>query len=302
MDNLCHTLVGAACGEAGLKRRTRFGNATLMIAANIPDLDVLVFASDLPSVAFRRGWTHGALAQILLPVAMTAVLCAVDRVRPSRGAERLHAGWVLVLSYLGVISHVLLDLMNTYGIRLLMPFDGRWFYGDTLFIIDPWIWLALGAGILLARRRGRPQAARAALVVVALYVGAMVVGARAARDVVAQAWEAQRGGALRSLMVGPVPIFPLSRTVIVDTGPAYITGTFSWFPTRVTFDPEEIPKGDDDPRVTRARDARTVRAFLVWSRFPVWTVETTAGGAVVSVRDMRFLGRGRPFVQSATVP
>ena len=55
MDNVCHTLVGAAFGEAGLKRRTRFGGATLMIAANLPDLDVLVFTTDVPSVAFRRG-------------------------------------------------------------------------------------------------------------------------------------------------------------------------------------------------------------------------------------------------------
>ena len=24
-----------------------------------------------------------------------------------------------------------------------MPFDHRWFYGDAMFIIDPWLWLAL---------------------------------------------------------------------------------------------------------------------------------------------------------------
>src|SRR5688572_20546197 len=39
MDNVCHTLVGAALGEAGLKQRTRYGNVTLMIAANLPDID-----------------------------------------------------------------------------------------------------------------------------------------------------------------------------------------------------------------------------------------------------------------------
>jgi inner membrane protein len=302
MDNLCHTLVGAACGEAGLKQHTRFGNATLMIAANLPDLDVLVFVTDVPSVAFRRGWTHGALAQVLLPVALTAVLYGLDRLRPSRSAERLHKGWILALSYVGVLSHVGLDLMNTYGIRLLMPFDGRWFYGDTLFIIDPWMWLVLGLGVLSARRSGRPRPAGTSLVVVALYIGAMVAGARVARDIVAGAWEVQRGAPPASLMVGPVPITPFSRAVIVDAGAAYVTGTFSWLPPRVVFDPEEIPKGDADPRVARARAARTVRAFLVWSRFPVWSVEEGAEGAVVSVRDMRFPGRGRPFVQSATVP
>ena len=65
MDNLCHTLVGAALAEAGLKRRTRYGSATLMIASNLPDIDVLVFATSTPSVAFRRGWTHGILADLV---------------------------------------------------------------------------------------------------------------------------------------------------------------------------------------------------------------------------------------------
>ena len=72
MDNVCHTLVGAAFGEAGLKRRTRHANVTLMIASNLPDLDVLVFFSETSSFSFRRGWTHGVAAQALLPVALAA--------------------------------------------------------------------------------------------------------------------------------------------------------------------------------------------------------------------------------------
>ncbi|MBF8301719.1 MAG: hypothetical protein HW394_2089, partial [Acidobacteria bacterium] len=189
MDNFCHTLVGAAFGEAGLKRRTRFGNATLMIAANLPDLDVLVFATDIPSVAFRRGWTHGTIAQALLPVVLTAAMCAVSRIVPARGDRTpIRARSLLLLAYVGVLSHVAMDLLNTYGVRLLLPFDRRWFYGDAVFIIDPWLWLALGAGVWLARRRGAPAPsptqARRALVVAAVYIAAMCVTARAARHVV----------------------------------------------------------------------------------------------------------------------
>ena len=33
-----------------------------------------------------------------------------------------------------------------------MPFDGTWFYGDSLFIVDPWLWLLLGTGWLIGRR------------------------------------------------------------------------------------------------------------------------------------------------------
>ena len=303
MDNVCHTLVGAAFGEAGLKRRTRFGSATLMIAANLPDLDVLVFATDVPSVAFRRGWTHGSLAQLLLPVALTAVMVAVGRsIRGRDDRTPVRAGALLLLSYVGVLSHVGLDLLNTYGIRLLMPFDDRWFYGDAVFIIDPWLWLALGAGVWWARRRGAPAFARRALIVAAVYVAAMSVTAGLAHDVVRDAWRTARGVEPRSLMVGPSPVTPLRRQVIVDTGTHYETGTLRWFPSRVVFDTETVLKHHSDPRVTRAREAPHIRGFLVWSRFPFWVLEDTPDGTRVTVSDMRFAGRGSPFVQTVVVP
>lgn len=303
MDNLCHTLTGAAIGEAGLRQRTRLGSATLMIASNLPDLDVLVFATSIPSVAFRRGWTHGVLAQALLPIALTAAMLLVARLRPAKAdAPPVDARFLLLFSYIGVLCHVGMDWLNTYGVRLLMPFAPDWFYGDTLFIIDPWLWATFGAGIWLARRRGLPQVARGALVVAALYVGLMLVSARAAREVVRDAWVAANGSAPQALMVGPMPVTPFQRSVIIDAGDRYTTGTFSWLPTGVSFDPGITLKQADDPRVALAREDPAIRGFLVWSRFPYWTLDPVDGGTRVSVRDMRFGGVvGARFVVSTVV-
>ena len=301
MDNLCHTLVGAAFGEAGLKRQTRFGNATLMIASNLPDIDVLVFATDVPSVAFRRGWTHGTLAQALLPVALTAaMLCAARVFRPRDDEPPVRAGGLLLLSYIGVLSHVGLDLLNSYGVRLLMPFSNRWFYGDALFIIDPWLWLTLGIGIWLTRSGRIAVASRHALTLAAIYIAAMCLNARVARGIVLNEWRAERGGDPVSLMAAPVPIAPYRRQVIVDAGPVYETGTLTLLPRRLTLE-VIVPKNDTDPRVARARDAPNIRAFLVWSRFPYWTIEETSDGTRVTVSDLRFVGRGAPFVQSVVI-
>jgi inner membrane protein len=299
--------VGAALGETGLKRRTRFGNATLMIASNLPDIDVLVFASSTPSVAFRRGWTHGVLAQALLPIVLTAIVVAVARRRPARpGDPPIRPGQLLLLSYLGVILHVLMDLLNNYGVRLLMPFDGRWFYGDVLFIIDPWLWIVLGAGIWIARWRRSPRPARASMFVAGIYVLAMIVSARAARAEIVDRWQQVEGRAPQALMVGPVPVTPLRRDVILDAGDHYETGTFAWTPRSVRFDQGQVPKNDADPRVATARGAPNIRAFLVWSRFPFWTFEPVAGGTRVTVGDMRFVGgpglARRNFTQSTVVP
>jgi inner membrane protein len=310
LDNLCHTLVGAAIGEAGLKRRTRYANATLMISANLPDIDVLSFlVPGVNPISFRRGWTHGVIAQLLLPVALSAVVWGAGRLAARRrgtgaDARPLHFGWLLALSYAGVYSHVFLDYLNNYGVRLLAPFDWRWFYGDALFIADPWLWLSLGAGIWLSRRQGRAMPARGSLIFAVCYIAAMLASAHAARRIVVDTWRETRSIEPRALMAGPMPATPFSRAVIVDEGDRYQTGIFRWWPAGVTLDPEAIPKHAFDPRVAVATaQSDDVRQFLVWARFPFWRVEPEKTGTRLTVVDVRFMGpiRRATFTASTVI-
>src|SRR4029078_9230702 len=54
-------------------------------------------------------------------------------------------------------THPLLDWTNNYGVRPLLPWSGRWFYGDLVYIVDPYIWLLLGvpAFLLTSNTRAR---------------------------------------------------------------------------------------------------------------------------------------------------
>ena len=148
---------------------------TLVVAANLPDIDALTYlASADVALGLRRGWTHGVLAVALLPILLAGAVAAFDRRRRSAAGQPAASFYrLLPLAYLGVASHPLLDWLNTYGIRLLMPFDGRWFYGDTLFIIDPWLWLVLGGAVFLrhsASRRGLLTWSALALVTTLIFV------------------------------------------------------------------------------------------------------------------------------------
>jgi inner membrane protein len=160
VDPLTHSLVGAALTRTSLGRTTGLAGAALIVGANLPDIDVVsLFLGSDTGYAFRRGWTHGPLGILLLPPLWTALLVLYDRRRRRRGTSGLPApaGRLLALTYVGCLTHPLLDWLNTYGVRLLMPFDGSWYYGDTLFIIDPWLWLILGgAAYLGSDRRGVP--------------------------------------------------------------------------------------------------------------------------------------------------
>lgn len=302
MDNLCHTLVGAALGEAGLKRRTGLAMATLMIGANLPDLDVLAIPFG-ESLAFRRGWAHGPIAWVVLPLVLTAGMLAWDRLTRRAGRvparEPVRAGQLLLLASLGVLSHPFFDWLNTYGIRALMPFSEEWFYGDALFIVDPWIWLALGAGVFLSRRRLRAgrarwtRPARVALAAVALYVGAMVAASEAAERVAMREVETRTRLRPLRLMAGPVPVDPFRRALVYDVGEAYGLGEVTWTPApRVSLHPELLPKRADHPAARDAAQTEPFQDFLYWSRFPYFRIEEGAGGAWVRVADARYASPG----------
>lgn len=159
MDPIAHTFTGMALAAAGLRRATPLAAAALIAGANAPDIDVFsgLFGEYAP-IAFRRGWTHGVLALALWPLLLTGLLLAWDRhVRRRHNSEAApaRAGPLLAVSAVGVVTHPTLDWLNNYGLRWLMPFDGRWFYGDAVFIIDPWLWLLLGGAALLTYSRSR---------------------------------------------------------------------------------------------------------------------------------------------------
>jgi inner membrane protein len=301
LDNVCHSLVGAACVRAGIAAPARLAMASSVIAANLPDLDVLVFASDVPSVAFRRGWTHGVLAQAVLPAALAGIMFAIAKRRVAKDdAPPAAFAPLLVLSYVGVLVHVFLDYLNNYGVRLLMPFSGRWFYGDSLFIIDPWLWVVLAVAVFTGSR-GRLRATRTWLVAAAIYIAIMMVSARMAKSLVAEAWQRETAAGVQELMVGPVPVNPLRKAVIIDAGDRYYTGTFDWWGRRTSLFETTILKNDSHPAIAGAKQDRQVAGILVWSRFPFWEIDAASDGTRVTVRDVRFTRFGQTGFGTATV-
>ena len=278
MDNLTHSLIGAALGQAGLKLRTGLAMPALIIGANLPDVDAPCTVYGVEALAMRRGITHGPIALLILPLLLAGLLIAFDRWQTRRGkrpAGRLpvHAGWLVALCYLGALSHPLFDWFNTYGIRLLEPFSSRWFYGDTLFIIDIWIWAMLGLGLWQSRRRegagaslpARP--ARVALGVMAGYIGLNMAISQMA------AFQARYSEPYPQVVVAqPVPLAFWQRTILWRNGERH--GAYDWsaFSRPELRQPMGEPTHMADPRIAAwASHNPAATAFLFWSRMPVAT-------------------------------
>jgi inner membrane protein len=328
VDNLCHSLVGAALSAAGLRRRTALATATMVIGANLPDVDALVylFGDNADGLAFRRGWTHGVLAMAVLPVILAGIMFGVGRWQARRRARAnrpehrvaLSISGLLLVSAISVWSHPLFDLLNTYGVRLLMPFSSRWFYGDALFIIDPWVWSALGIGATMSLVRARRvpvgaesapvmrrvhRPARFALIGVGVYIAAMAVTSRVGRLLVErQAVAAGRAPSMR-VMVAPEPLTPAVRSVVRDVGLSYETGRLTWFPPRYEVTGPPIPTLRDTTMgtITAATSTRAGQNFLLWSRFPFRDATVSGDSLAIRLDDVRYASPGRSSFASVTI-
>jgi len=145
VDNLTHSLIGATLAELALPagapramRRTFF--VAGVVAANLPDADLVytrITPAPLGALLHHRGHTHTVVGLVLLGLAMVAV-CALPRIRDSVGPMR---GRLWTLIAVALASHLVLDSWNSYGVHPFWPIDSRWYYGDAVFILEPWVWM-----------------------------------------------------------------------------------------------------------------------------------------------------------------
>jgi inner membrane protein len=311
MDNLTHSLVGWALAETGLKNRTRKGLAACVLGANMPDIDVFFGWAPWAPLAMHRGFTHGLVGGVLLmPPLLAGLLWLLDRWQARRGAIfrsglPMHAGWLVALCYLGALTHPLLDLQNTYAVQLMSPASERWFHTDGLFIIDAVVWLMLGLGIWLARKRGRAgrrssgrpaQAAFAGTVAyILLNVGISQAAGSYVRGIAFEPMEGRPIPEATRIFAAPEPLAFWKRDVIVrwDAG-----GTITY--QHIAYDPlargprpasPHVSANITDPLVRRAiASSADLRDFLAWSQMPFARLERQGCSAVVTVGDARFAG------------
>jgi inner membrane protein len=159
LDNLTHTLVGLTAAKAGLERLSPGAALLCALAANAPDADVVVlaFGDRWDFLLHHRGITHAIVGVVFLALLLPLIFAGVDRLwawlrkRPPKTKFR----GLLIASAVASATHPVLDWTNNYGIRFLLPWNPRWFYGDLVFIVDPFIWVVLGGAAFLLASKGK---------------------------------------------------------------------------------------------------------------------------------------------------
>ncbi len=181
MDNLTHSLVGLGVAKAGLERLSPGATALCIVAANAPDADVVTTIwGRWVYLHHHRGITHSIVGVIVLALLLPLIFYGAERiVARIRGTPaRFKLKGLMIASLVATATHPLMDWTNNYGVRPFLPWSSRWFYGDLVFIIDPWFWLVLGGACFLLTARGWWRTGLWALLALATTYGVVVLPLR----------------------------------------------------------------------------------------------------------------------------
>jgi inner membrane protein len=300
MDNLTHTLTAIAISQMGLNRKTRFATVTLILAANAPDIDILAgLRGSIDYLKYHRGITHSLVGIIVLALIIWGLMGWLGkRVKP-KPSLALNPRWLLLAAFLGTGSHLLLDFTNAYGVRPFLPFSGRWYAWDIMFIIDPILLalLILGLGVpwLLRLASEEVGGRKTGLVPGAIFcLGAMLAlwgirdfSHRRALSMIDSRNYAgevpQRFSALPGMMN------PFTWIGVVETETSFhIVGLNALDTNSAPEGMGTFEKPQPSPALTAAMNSRGGKVLLDFARFPWAQVEGSEDGYQVSLCDLRF--------------
>ena len=209
MDGLTHSLVGLTAAKAGLERLSPYAAVVCILSANAPDVDaVTILGGRWTALHYHRGITHSIVGTLALGVLIPSFFYLLERsvARIRRRPKRIRYRGLLIASLIAAATHPLMDWTNNYGVRPLLPWDGRWFYGDLVFIVDPYIWLVLGGTVfLLTSNRRRKN-----------IVWAIIAGVTTLLVLLTSSQRAPGGGNLapmRIIWIAGILLFVLARLV-----------------------------------------------------------------------------------------
>jgi len=312
MDNLTHTLAGLFLSRAGLNRATPLAAPILMLAANVPDIDIVSLAGgSLNYLHYHRHLTHSLAAAPLMAL-LPLLLVRLAARKPIRWLPAYAA------SLLAVIVHLLLDLTNVYGIRLLLPFSESWQRLDLTSVIDVWIWAVLllavlgpflgklvgseiSSGSLRVRSYGRGWAWFALVFLLLYNYGRSVTHARAVAVLESRQYQSAVPVAAVAM---PDAVNPLHWRGVVETGDFFaiedvdLGGEFD--PTRASI----FHKPDPDPVLDAVRAMPVIQEFLRFSQLPFWRISPVSepeGARRVEVLDLRFGSPVSPGFQAGAL-
>jgi len=305
MDLLTHALGSYTLKRAAFPRATRPITLAIVLAGTLADLDIVsAWIGPSAFLTWYRTYAHSLLVAFLLALLITLPFFLRNRRSPEK---QISLFAIFIPAFAAALLHLLMDLSQSAGVELLWPFSTRRFALDWIAHLDLWIITILLAGIFLpmlsglvteeigAKSKGPRGRTGASLALATLILYAAARFTFHSTAVAAMESQKYRGERPRRVAAFPESGSPLRWHGIIETESALHAVELSVGPA-ANFDAESAIatyKPESSPALDAAHNSAVARRFLQSSRFPKASVEKTAEGFHVLLRDF-------PYTRDAT--
>jgi len=271
MDPVTHGLFGATIYNLGFKRRAAFW--VLLIASVAPDLDYVTrfWGTDV-LLRYHRGITHGILALFGVPIIIGLLF-----------GHRKGFFYYTFIAFLAYAAHLVMDLMNQYGIRILSPLDWNQYSLDLIFIFDPYITFGLLLSLIICKISKKKTVIIALVTVLLLvsYAGVRFYLHDKTKEFLRSKMDAN------TYTVCPLPNDFLRWWFIAKSGDEIKVGFVDLF-TRRVYEDETYVLSEKDPFIAMSKDTRVVKNFLYFARYPYADVQRDSDRITVLWRELAY--------------
>lgn len=222
MDTITHAIVGATLARATATKtqdenrlpiRTRVLAGGL--AAAFPDIDFftlwinpLHFISD-----WHRAETHSFVMLPVWALLLGALLSFITK-------NKSHRKEFILICGISIFSHILTDLITSWGTQIFAPFSNYQASWSLTFIIDPYFTLIILTGLLVALFRNSRLPARAGIIMLVSYIGLQGL-LKLQAQAIGEQFVGSKGWQTTSVDTIPQPFSPFHWKIIVSKAGNY---------------------------------------------------------------------------------
>jgi inner membrane protein len=335
MEPVTHVLTGACLARAGFNRRAAYATFAMAGAAELPDIDSLWgFRGPVEALQHHRGISHTFLG-VPFEAAFVVLACyAIHRWRAARYAKQprpvaqgdhvpvrkpltaapVRWGALYGFSVIALVSHLLLDYTNNYGLRPLYPFNPHWYAASIVYIFDPLIFVLLLMGLVVPGT-GWPIAAL--FLIVVLWGVRWIEHGRATQLAMAQSLEApsapdtagQQAGqgtdpgvqtdaaspqsapklptylSAQRALASPDPLSVFRWYTVTDFGPVYQLERADTREQEIAATEGTYDKPDRTAALMAAEGSKLGRVYLDWSPMPILSTDSSRSSVEQAMAD-----------------
>ncbi len=291
MDALSHALLGVAV--AGLSGHPLSINDPIYLAsilgAQAPDFDIIaIIRGKFALLRQHRAFSHSIPGLALWSSLITAGFLLIF---PSAACTQ-----IFLWSFLGGLSHIILDFFNAHGVALLWPFRRERKSFSLLNVFDPLLLMVMLA--VFIQRLPAHETSLLIFIFITLYI--------AIRYLLKQ----QASLRLQQYLVNHAPnrmlVMPSLKSIfswdfVVETTDNYTVGQISSFHRPVTIY-TELAKQTSSPATIAAHNTVIGKFFSSFTPFSYFTEYQDKGqpGKSVTIYDLRYF-LNQDFIHSATI-